>query len=296
MKRNYRHIEVHPIAGALGAEVGGVDAARSLDDAVVSEIRQALLDYLVIFIRGQKLTPQAQLAFARRFGEPMEYPQLKGLPECPLITPVVKLEHERVNFGGVWHSDTAYLERPPMASMLYAVKIPRYGGDTLFANQYLAYEALSDRMKQLLAGLVGVNSSTKAEVTRSREDRLREAGVQTKPLIGEHPAVRTHPETGRKALYVNAGHTTHFRGFTVEESAPLLEFLFRHQVKPEFTCRYRWEAGALAFWDNRCAQHYPVNDYHGFRRVMHLDGHMNGWKVAGLPVQTEDPPPRKSKK
>jgi taurine dioxygenase len=267
--RHYRHIEVRRITGALGAEVGGVDVARSLDDAVVSEIRQALLDYLVIFIRGQQLTPQAQLAFARRFGEPMEYPQLKGLPECPLITPVVKLEHEKVNFGGVWHSDTAYLERPPMASMLYAVELPPYGGDTIFANQYLAYESLSERMKQALAGLVAVNSSTKAEVTRSREDRLREAGAQTRPLIGEHPVVRTHPETGREALYVNAGHTTHFRGFTVAESAPLLEFLFRHQVKPEFTCRYRWEPGALAFWDNRCAQHYPVNDYHGFRRVMH---------------------------
>jgi taurine dioxygenase len=124
-------------------------------------------------------------------------------------------------------------------------------------------------MKQVLAGLTGINSSTKAEVTRSREDRLRAAGVETKALTGEHPVVRTHPETGRRALYVNAGHTTHFKGLTEEESAPLLEFLFRHQVKAEFTCRYRWEAGALAFWDNRCAQHYPVNDYHGHRRVMH---------------------------
>lgn len=267
--RSYRHIEVRPIAGALGAEVRGVSIAQSLPAAVISELRQAWLDHLVIFIPGQKLSPQAQLDFARRFGEPMEYPQLKGLPECPLITPVIKLEHERVNFGGVWHSDTTYLERPPMASMLYALETPPHGGDTLFANQYLAYESLSDRLKQVLAGLVGINSSTKAEVTRSREDRLRAAGVETKPLTGEHPAVRTHPETGRKALYVNAGHTTQFKGLTVEESAPLLDFLFRHQVKTEFTCRYRWEPGALAFWDNRCTQHYPVNDYHGFRRIMH---------------------------
>jgi taurine dioxygenase len=267
--RSYRHIEVRPIAGALGAEIGGVDVAQPLPAAVVSEIRQAWLDHLVIFIRGQKLSPQMQLDFARRFGEPMEYPQLKGLPECPLITPVVKLEHERVNFGGVWHSDTTYLERPPMASMLYAVETPPHGGDTLFANQYLAYESLSERLKQVLAGLVGINSSTKAEVTRSREDRLRAAGVETKALTGEHPVVRTHPETGRKALYVNAGHTTRFKGFTAEESAPLLGFLFRHQAKAEFSCRYRWEPGALAFWDNRCTQHYPVNDYHGFRRIMH---------------------------
>jgi alpha-ketoglutarate-dependent taurine dioxygenase len=269
MNRSYRHIEVRPIAGALGAEVGGVDIAQSLAGAVVAEIRQAWLDHLVIFIPGQKLSPQAQLDFARRFGEPMEYPQLKGLPECPLITPVIKLEHERVNFGGVWHSDTTYLARPPMASMLYALETPPHGGDTLFANQYLAYESLSDRLKQILAGLVGINSSTKAEVTRSREDRLRAAGVETQPLTGEHPVVRTHPETGRQALYVNAGHTTQFKGFTAEESAPLLDFLFRHQVKAEFTCRYRWEPGSLAFWDNRCTQHYPVNDYHGFRRIMH---------------------------
>ena len=267
--RSYRHIKVRPIAGALGAEIEGVDAARPLEAAVIAEIRQAFLDHLVIFLRNQKLTPQAQLAFARQFGEPMEYPQLKGLPECPLITPVVKLAHERVNFGGIWHSDTAYLERPPMASMLYAVETPPHGGDTLFANQYLAHETLSEDLRRRLTGLIGVNSSTKADASRTREDRLREAGVERKVLVGEHPVARTHPETGRRALYVNVGHTTHFRGWTEEESAPLLRFLFAHQVKPEFTCRFAWTPGALAFWDNRCAQHNPINDYHGFQRVMH---------------------------
>ena len=268
-RREYRHIEVRPISGALGAEIEGVDAARFLPDDIIAEIRRAFLDHLVIFLRNQKLTPQAQLAFARRFGEPMEYPQLKGLPECPLITPVVKLEHERVNFGGIWHSDTTYLERPPMASMLYAIEIPPYGGDTLFANQYLAYETLSDGYRRMLDGLIGISSSLKADASRTREDRLRAAGVEHKALIAEHPVVRTHPETGRKALYVNVGHTTHFKGLTEDESRPLLEFLFQHQVRPEFTCRFRWEPGSLAFWDNRCAQHNPVNDYQGFRRVMH---------------------------
>jgi len=268
-RRHYRHIEVRPIGSALGAVVRGVDIARPLEDEVIAEIRQAFLDHLVVFIRGQKLTPQAQLAFAQRFGQPMEYPQLKGLPECPLVTPVVKLEHERVNFGGVWHSDTSYLARPPMASMLYAVETPPRGGDTLFANQYLAYETLSEGLQQTLAGLVGVNSSAKADVSKTREDRLRDAGAELKVLIGEHPVVRTHPETGRKALYLNFGHTARFRGWTEQESAPLLDYLFMHQVKPEFTCRFQWEPGSLAFWDNRCAQHYPVNDYHGFRRVMH---------------------------
>jgi len=268
-QRHYRHIEVRPIAGALGAEVRGADIARPLEDEVIAEIRQAFLDHLVIFLRDQKLTPQAQLAFAQRFGQPMEYPQLTGLLECPLVTPVVKLAHERVNFGGVWHSDTSYLARPPMASMLYAVETPPRGGDTLFANQYLAYETLSEGLQQTLAGLVGVNSSAKADVSKTREDRLRDAGAELKLLVGEHPAVRTHPETGRRALYLNCGHTVRFRGWTEQESAPLLDYLFMHQVKPEFTCRFHWDPGSLAFWDNRCAQHYPVNDYHGYRRVMH---------------------------
>ena len=267
--RSYRHIEVSPIAGALGAEIGGVDVSRPLASDVIDEIRQAWLDHLVIFLRDQALTPDALVAFARTFGEPMEYPQLKGLPECPLVTPVIKLEHERVNFGGVWHSDTTYLERPPMASMLYAVETPPYGGDTLFANQYLAYETLSEGFRQTLQGLIGVSTSTKAEVSKTREDRLRESGVTLKALAGEHPVVRTHPDTKRKALYVNVAHTSHIKGWTEEESAPLLAYLFRHQVRPELTCRFQWRPGSIAFWDNRCVQHNPVNDYHGFKRVMH---------------------------
>ena len=150
--RNYRHIEVRPIAGALGAEIAGVDMARELDADVVAEVRHALLDHLVIFLREQKATPLQQLAFARKFGEPIEYPQLKGLPESDFITPVVKLEHERNNFGGIWHSDTTYLPVPPMGSMLLAREVPPYGGDTVFANQYLAYEALSDGLTNKAIG------------------------------------------------------------------------------------------------------------------------------------------------
>jgi len=262
-------IEVRPIAGALGAEISGVDLSRPLGDPTVAAIRKAFLEHLVIFFRGQRLTPQQQLAFAKRLGEPMEYPQLKGLLECPLITPVVKLEHERVNFGGVWHSDTAYLERPPMASMLYAIEVPPRGGDTLFANQYLAYETLSEGLRETLKSLVGVNTSTKAQASRTREDRLKEAGAELKVLVGEHPVVRRHPETGRQALYVNYGHTERFKGWSEAESRPLLEYLFAHQVQPELTCRFRWEKGSIALWDNRCTQHNPVNDYHGYRRVMH---------------------------
>ena len=269
--RNYRHIEVKPIAGALGAEIAGVDMARDLDDEVVAEVRHALLDHLVIFLRNQKATPQQQLAFARRFGQPIEYPQLKGLPEAPMITPVVKLEHERHNFGGIWHSDTTYLVEPPMGSMLLAREVPPYGGDTMFANQYLAFEALSDGLRKTLDGLVGVSSSAKADVSRTREDALKQAGAGATPktLQAEHPIVRTHPETGRKALYTSDAHTACIKGWTEAESLPLLRFLWQHQVRPEFTCRFRWATGSLAFWDNRCAMHNPINDYHGFRRVMH---------------------------
>jgi taurine dioxygenase len=268
-ERNYKYISVRRIAGALGAEVSGVDVSRPLAPEVVAEIRQAWLDHLVIFVRNQELAPQSLLTFASAFGEPMEYPQLKGLPECPFVTPVVKLPHERVNFGGVWHSDTTYLDVPPMASMLYAVETPPCGGDTLFANQYLAYETLSEGLKHILDGLVALNTSTKAEVSRTREDRLRESGATLKVLIGEHPVVRTHPETRRKALYVNIAHTSQFRDWTEAESAPLLEYLFKHQARPEFTCRFQWEPGSLALWDNRCVQHNPVNDYHGYKRLMH---------------------------
>jgi len=266
---SYRHIEVRPVAGALGAEVHGVDLSGAVNADTIAEIRKAFLEHLVIFFRGQTLTPQRQLEVAGWFGAPMAYPQLKGLPECPMVTAVIKRENERVNFGGVWHSDTTYLERPPMASMLYAVTIPPFGGDTMWANQYLAYETLSDGLKKSLDGMVAHNTSTKAEVSKTREDRLKEAGVELKPLLGRHPVVRTHPETGKKALFVNCAHTSHFEGWTEAESTPLLQYLYAHQVKPEFTVRFRWEVGSIAFWDNRCAQHNPINDYHGYLRVMH---------------------------
>lgn len=263
-------LSVKRIAGALGAEIGGVDL-RELDDETVSAIRAAWLDHLVVFFREQPLAPGQYMAFAQRLGRPIEYPFVTGIAGFPEIIEVKKLEQERVNFGGVWHSDTAYLEVPPMASMLLAREVPPQGGDTLFANMYLAYETLSEGMKRLIDPLWAVNSSAKADVTRTREDRLKTDGSDKagKELAAEHPVVRTHPETGRKALYVNFAHTVRFRGMTEKESAPLLEFLFQHQVRPEFTCRFSWQVGSLALWDNRCAQHNPVNDYHGYRRLMH---------------------------
>ena len=259
-------MEVRRIAGALGAEILGVDLAR---DIPAAEIRRALLEHQVVFFRDQALTPAQFMAFARSMGEPVEYPFVKGIDGFAQVIEVKKLEHEKHNFGGIWHSDTAYLEEPPMGSMLLAREVPPYGGDTLFASQYLAYESLSEGMRRLLDGLVAINSSAKADVSRTREDRIKEQAGESREFVAEHPVVRTHPETGRKALYVNIAHTARFKGMTEEESAPLLQFLFQHQVKPELTCRFSWRVGSLAFWDNRCTQHNPVNDYHGFRRLMH---------------------------
>lgn len=264
-------MNIHPIAGALGAVISGVDLSLGLSTALAVDIRQVFLQHKVIFLRQQKLTPQQFLDFAKAMGEPIEYPFVKGLEGFPQIIEVKKLEHEKVNFGGIWHSDTTYLESPPMGSMLLSLEVPPYGGDTLFANQCLAYESLSATMKKLLDGLVGISSSAKADVSKTREDRIKSDGKEAAPksYLAEHPVVRTHPETGQKALFVNVAHTAGIKGMTDEESAPLLQFLFQHQIKPEFTCRFAWEPNAIAFWDNRCAQHNPVNDYHGFRRVMH---------------------------
>jgi len=260
-------VKVQRIAGALGAEILDVDLSRNFSK---QKIREAFLEHQVIFFRDQVLDAAQFMAFARAMGTPIEYPFVKGLDGFPQVIEVKKLEHERHNFGGIWHSDTAYLDEPPMGSMLLAREVPPFGGDTEFASQYLAYEALSDGMKRLLSGLKAVNTSAKADVSRTREDRIRSDGKQSREQYeAEHPVVRTHPETGRKALYVNVAHTARFAGMTDEESAPLLEFLFRHQVRPEFTCRFSWRVGSLALWDNRCAQHNPVNDYHGHRRVMH---------------------------
>jgi taurine dioxygenase len=248
-----------------------VDLSKPLETGTVGEIRRAFLEHLVVFFRDQPLELDRYMAFARAMGTPVEYPFVKGLPDFPHVIEVKKLEHEKSNFGGIWHSDTAYLEAPPMGSMLLAREIPPYGGDTLFANQYLAYETLSPGMKKLLDGLTGVNTSAKADVSKTREDRIKTDGREEAKKNYEtgHPVVRTHPETGRKALYVNTAHTARFEGMTDEESAGLLNYLFQHQVRPEFTCRFTWQVGSIAFWDNRCAQHNPVNDYHGFRRVMH---------------------------
>ena len=265
----YKTIQPKPVAPALGAEIEGVDLSRSLGDGVIAEIRQALLQYRVVFFCDQDITPEQHLKFARRFGGLVDYPMVTGLENFPEIVPVIKLENETHNFGGIWHSDTTYLAEPPLGAILVARVLPSTGGDTLFANMVMAYDALSDSMKDMLSGLIGINSSAKDHVAKSREDRQKGRDDVPEPMTAEHPVVRTHPETGEKALYVNIGHTVGVKGMSDDESGPLLDTLFRHQRRPEFSCRFKWRPGSIAFWDNRSTQHYPINDYHGHKRVMH---------------------------
>ncbi len=275
----YRTIEVEPISPALGAELRGVDLGGPLDDETCAEIRRALLEHLVVFFRDQDLTPEQHLAFARRFGELDIHPFAAGLDEHPEILPVIKeADDPGGNFGGTWHSDVTFYENPAMGSVLYAREVPVAGGDTMFANMYMAYETLSDGMKRLLGGLRALHSAARSYGTEnsrqtrryaegSRSMRVR-VGPEAESTV-EHPVVRTHPETGRKALFVNHVFTQRIAGWTEEESRPLLDYLYRHAVRPEFTCRFCWAKGSVAFWDNRCTQHYALNDYAGQRREMH---------------------------
>jgi taurine dioxygenase len=266
-------IEIRPLSGSLGAEIHGPDLARPLDSAAFGRIERAFLDHQVLFFRDQEITPAQLVDFAARFGSIGRYPLAEPIPEHPDIIAVVKEPDQATIFGGVWHSDTAYLEAPSLGSLLYAKEVPATGGDTLFANMYLAYESLSPGLRRLLDGLSAVNSAGKNKETL-RGDHLASgamAGTAADPrgLQAEHPVVRRHPVTGRKALYVNRAHTLRFSDMTEAESAGLLGFLFEHAAREDFTCRFRWRVGSLALWDNRCTQHYPLNDYHGQRRVMH---------------------------
>ena len=265
-------LDIHPIAGALGAEIHGVDLGGDLDDATIATIRQALLDHCVIFFRDQQLEPAQQKALARRFGEIFVHPNYYGLQPDPEIVEIRREPDDTRVVGEEWHTDTTMMPEPPMGAILYEIEAPPHGGATLFANQYLAYEALSDGMKRLLADLRAVHSDRKvagprsgANAGRSTKARADESWRET---VNVHPVVRTHPESGRKCLYVNAAYTVGFEGMTEAESKPLLDFLLEQGHRPEFTCRFRWTTGALTFWDNRCTKHLAVNDARGFRRLM----------------------------
>ena len=266
-------MKVVPLAGALGAEIFGVDLKNS-PDSTWKEIHGNFLEYSVLAIRDQKLEPSDIMKVGAHFGAPCHYPFVTGMEGFPFIFEVVKEESERINFGGNWHSDTTYLAQPPLATLLYAVETPAHGGDTLFTSTRAAYDALSDGMRAMLDQLVGVNSAGLKHSGGRSDLHKGIAGMKVHDtesaaqLESEHPVARTHPDTGKKALYLSRSHTLHFKGMSEEESRPIIDYLQLHQTRPEFTCRVRWAPGTLTVWDNRCTMHNAINDYHGQRRRM----------------------------
>jgi taurine dioxygenase len=269
-----RQITITPIAGALGAEIGNVDLS-ALDDESFAQIHQAFLEHLVLFFRDQDLSIEAQRAFGERFSALYVHPYVTSLPGYPDVIQIVKEPEDKKNFGGSWHADLTYLENPTGGAVLYALEVPREGGDTLFANMYRAYAALSPGLQRLLKTLVAVHDDRKTSLYE--QDKIRAMGLRDVPIddsgkpLGtraEHPLIRTHPETGQDALFVNSVNTTGLKDMSDEESHPLLDYLYNHLNRPEFTCRFRWAAGSVALWDNRCTQHLALNDYQGHRRVM----------------------------
>ena len=269
----FERIQVDPIAGSLGAEVAGVDLAGPLDNQTFDEIHRALLAHHVIFFRDQDLTPESQAAFGRRFGPLNRHPYVTPLPDAPDVFAIVKEPDDIHHFGNGWHTDISYTEKPAYGTLLYALEVPPFGGDTLFTNLHKAYEALSNGMREMLSGLTGVfgDARTYGPDSQRFKDGMKSMAVQQQVAGNqvEHPLVRTHPETGRKSLFFSELHMIGLKGMTDEEAAPILTFLKHHAVRPEFTCRFRWRKGSLAFWDNRCTAHYAIDDFQGKRRVMH---------------------------
>lgn len=256
------------LSGAVGLELRGLDL-RSLDDAAIAAFRAMLVEHHVLVVRDQTLTPAEQISFGRRFGDLDTHPFVDGSAGHPEVIDIVTEADDRANFGGGWHTDVTFLERPDLGSILYAVELPEFGGDTLFASQHAAYDALSDVMKGMLEGLTATHSarrqygaggqSTKSKAMSTKNAELAEQLV-------EHPVVRTHPESGRKGLYVNPAFTVKIRGMRPDESDALLAFLYRHAVHEAFTCRVQWQPGTLVMWDNRSVQHHALHDYAGQRR------------------------------
>ena len=265
-------LRIRRTAGALGAELSGVDLSQPLSDDLIAEIRAAFVEHQVIFFRDQALTPDQQLAFGKRFGTLNIHPYVSGMASHPEIMEIIKEPTDKINFGGGWHSDMSFLETPSIGSILYALEIPEYGGDTLFASQAAAFEALSPALRATLEALNAVHSAGREYSAGGHSVQKRGSMVvaEAEGATGEfvHPMVLTHPETGRKALYVNPAFTMKIEGWTTRESKALLDFLFDHCRSERFTTRFAWKPGSIAFWDNRSVWHYALNDYPGQRRHM----------------------------
>ncbi|MFA5885270.1 MAG: TauD/TfdA family dioxygenase [Acidimicrobiia bacterium] len=269
-------ITVEKVAGACGATVSGVDLAADLDDADVATIRAALLEHQVVFFRRQQLDPDRQVAFSRRLGPASPVPFVQAIPDHPEVIAVVReaTEDHGYTFGGLWHSDFSFLPEPPFASMLHALEVPPYGGDTIWASQTLAHARLSPGMQAMLDRLDGVHSAINAYSPKMQavHDTFAGMSVQTDDSATRtqvHPAVRIHGETGLPALFVNAQYTIGLHGFAPHEAKPLLDLLFAHATRTDFTCRWQWQPGDVAIWDNRSVQHMAMADFTGYRRAMH---------------------------
>ena len=260
------HIQIQPIAGSLGAEISGVDLA-SLSEDEFAAIYRAFVDHQVIVFRDQALDLDAYLAFAKRWGKIAIYPYMKGLESHPEILQIVKSETDTYAFGNAWHTDSSFLPIPPKVTMLHAIEVPPAGGDTLFANQFAAYEALSEGMRNLLAPLRGLYRGDQPTKRFSEVKDMSRRDPGEELVHAYHPVVRTHPDNGRKALYVGH-HLVQFEGMTGEESRPLIDFLNDHATRPEFICRVAWRPDSITIWDNRSTLHYAVDDYSGHRRRM----------------------------
>ena len=267
-------VRVTPYSSALGAVISGADLARPISDADFAVIRQAFLDHGVIFFRDQHLTPEQHLNFARRFA-PIDINRFfKAVDGYPEIAEVRKEAEQTTNIGGGWHTDHSYDQVPAMGSVLLAREVPPSGGDTLFASMSKVYEALSPGLKSTLDRLRAVHSSRhvfgdKGGYAKTSDLGARIGNAAAAVQDAVHPVVIRHPETGRKTLYVNSAFTLRFEGWTAQESEPLLRYLYQFAARPEFSCRWQWQEGSLAFWDNRATWHYALNDYHGHRRLMH---------------------------
>lgn len=273
-------IRIEPLGGSLGAHIRGVDLSTELDEATGGRLHQAFLDFQAVFFPDQDLGPSDMLRFVSRLGEPLVHPYLKSLDGFPAIHVLSKMPDERVNFGNLWHTDFTNLKRPSLANALYSIETPDSGGDTLIMNMYEAYEALSPGLKKMLNGLYAVHGRPQSYQQALEQQKNRGGDKTRDDKEGEeygadvdaevlHPVVRTHPDTGRPALYVNPGFTLRFEDMSEDESRPLLEFLYRHCERPEFGFRYSWQPKTLGIWDNRCTMHYASNDYHGKKRLMH---------------------------
>lgn len=275
----YERITVRPLSGAIGAEIGGVDITAGVDDETIAEIRRALLAHLVIFFRDQHMDDATHKAFARRFGDIFVHPNYDLGHGDPEIVRLVREPGDMSVAGEDWHTDTTMMAEPPMGAILHGLEVPPYGADTLFANQYLAYETLSDGMKRMLDGVKAVHSDIRVAGPQAGKNAQRTSKVREdanwRPTENVHPVVTRHAETGRKCLFVNRAYTLRFDGMTTEESRPLLDYLLEHGSRPAFTCRFAWRDGSIAFWDNRCTRHLALNDVPQFRR------HMRRVQVAG---------------